>query len=183
MASNGVAVYDWEKGGSASTLYHSWRISGSPVLEVDAAQALLYGNVLISPDNSKTIGRQNANAFRPSIVYCGTGVQAGAPANTALGASGHFVGTSTSSAGSALLVQNSALTEFLRVRNDGLVSINNAPLDITAPNGYSQLRLRTTYTPTSSADPLGNVGDIAWDGNYFYLKTAAGWRRSAYSAW
>ena len=53
--------------------------------------------------------------------------------------------------------------------------------DINGANGYSQLRLRATYTPTSSADSLGNTGDIAWDANYFYIKTAAGWKRAALS--
>ncbi|GEM_PF-4100278 len=32
-------------------------------------------------------------------------------------------------------------------------------------------------TPTSSTDPLGSTGDMAFDSNYFYIKTAAGWRR------
>jgi len=54
-------------------------------------------------------------------------------------------------------------------------------VDINATNGYSQLRLRTTYTPTSSSDALGNTGDTAWDANYFYIKTAAGWKRAALS--
>jgi len=53
--------------------------------------------------------------------------------------------------------------------------------DITGANGYSQLRLRTTYTPTSTADALGNVGDVAHDANYIYIKTSGGWKRSALS--
>ncbi len=40
-----------------------------------------------------------------------------------------------------------------------------------------------TYTPTSSADANGNVGDIAWDDGYVYVKTSAGWKRSALSNW
>jgi hypothetical protein len=52
-------------------------------------------------------------------------------------------------------------------------------LDVTGATGYNQLRLRTTYTPTSSADANGNVGDIAWDANYIYVKTASGWKRTA----
>ena len=52
-------------------------------------------------------------------------------------------------------------------------------VDITGTTGYSQLGLRTSYTPTSSADANGNTGDFSWDGNYFYIKTPAGWKRSA----
>jgi hypothetical protein len=52
---------------------------------------------------------------------------------------------------------------------------------IVEANGYQQLRLETPYTPTSTADTNGNVGDIAWDDNYTYVKTSTGWKRSALS--
>ncbi len=45
--------------------------------------------------------------------------------------------------------------------------------------GFSQLRLRTPYTPKNSGvDPLGQQGDICWDNNGLYIKvTGALWRR------
>jgi hypothetical protein len=52
-------------------------------------------------------------------------------------------------------------------------------VDVTGANGYSQLRLRQSYTPTSSSDTNGSVGDVSWDNNYFYIKTSSGWKRSA----
>jgi len=66
--------------------------------------------------------------------------------------------------------------------------------DITAPTsqldiqnnsgtGYNQLRIETPYTPTSGADTNGNVGDIAWDNNYLYIKTPTGWKRRVLSTW
>lgn len=66
----------------------------------------------------------------------------------------------------------------------GYLSNNASPtalLDVAGATGYSQLRLRSTYTPSSTADANGNIGDVAWDGNYLYIKTAAGWRRTALS--
>lgn len=54
-------------------------------------------------------------------------------------------------------------------------------VDINAALGYNQLRLRTTYTPTSTADTNGNTGDVSWDDNFFYIKTSGGWKRSALS--
>ena len=54
-----------------------------------------------------------------------------------------------------------------------------ARLHVVGSTGYNQLRLQTPYTPTSSADPNGNVGDIAWDNNYIYVKTSTGWKRAA----
>ncbi len=47
--------------------------------------------------------------------------------------------------------------------------------------GSSQLRLRSSFTPSSTSDPSGNSGDIAWDNDYFYVKTGAGWKRAALS--
>lgn len=66
----------------------------------------------------------------------------------------------------------------------GYLSNNVSPtalLDVAGAAGYNQLRLRTAYTPASTADANGSTGDIAWDANYLYIKTAAGWRRTALS--
>jgi len=62
------------------------------------------------------------------------------------------------------------------------IGLNSAPtskLDLQGTTGYSQFRMRTSYTPTATTDTNGNVGDFSWDGNYFYIKTPAGWKRSA----
>lgn len=37
------------------------------------------------------------------------------------------------------------------------------------------------YTPTSSSDSYGREGQIAYDDNYFYIKTSAGWKRISLS--
>jgi len=39
-------------------------------------------------------------------------------------------------------------------------------------NGYQHLRLRTSYTPTSSSDSNGNIGEISWDDDYLYVKSS-----------
>jgi hypothetical protein len=68
--------------------------------------------------------------------------------------------------------------------NLGIASTTpTSKVDITGATGYSQFRMRTSYTPTSSADANGNTGDISWDANYIYVKTAAGWKRSALTVW
>lgn len=58
-----------------------------------------------------------------------------------------------------------------------------ARLDVNSSTGYNQVRIRTSYTPTGTSDTNGNVGDIAWDDSYFYVKTTAGWKRAALSTW
>ena len=68
------------------------------------------------------------------------------------------------------------------IKGNGYVGVGtSAPasqLDIAAPVGYSQFRLRTSYTPTSSSDTNGNIGDYSWDDNYMYVKTSSGWKRT-----
>ena len=51
--------------------------------------------------------------------------------------------------------------------------------DVRGATGYSQFRMRTTYTPSSTSDSNGNTGDFSWDSNYLYIKTPDGWKRSA----
>jgi len=93
----------------------------------------------------------------------------------------------TSSTWTAQFHNSSGTNNAFVIRDDGFIGIRtNAPtdlLDVNGTNGYTQLRLRSTYTPTSSSDTNGNTGDIAWDANYIYVKTAAGWKRSALTTW
>jgi hypothetical protein len=62
-------------------------------------------------------------------------------------------------------------------------TVPTAKLDINGSTGYNQLRVRTPYTPTGTADTNGNTGDIVWDDDYLYVKTSAGWKRAALSTW
>ncbi|EMR75363.1 hemagglutinin-like protein [Thermoplasmatales archaeon SCGC AB-540-F20] len=39
------------------------------------------------------------------------------------------------------------------------------------------------FTPTGTSDSNGNVGDTAWDDNYYYVKTPDGWKRAALETW
>ncbi|RYG53330.1 MAG: hypothetical protein EOO01_04610 [Chitinophagaceae bacterium] len=43
---------------------------------------------------------------------------------------------------------------------------------------YNFLNLSTSFTPTSTTDSRGAIGDIARDNEYIYLKTSSGWKRS-----
>ena len=65
----------------------------------------------------------------------------------------------------------------------GNIGINNesptSKIDIIGTTGYHQLRLRTDYTPTSAADGNGDIGDVCWDDDYFYVKTNNGWGRTS----
>jgi hypothetical protein len=70
--------------------------------------------------------------------------------------------------------------QFL-IRASGGVGIGptepTAQLDVAGKTGYNQVRMRTPYTPKGTKDENGNVGDMAWDDGYFYVKTGEGWKR------
>ena len=56
----------------------------------------------------------------------------------------------------------------------------DATVDIAGGNGYTQLRLGSSFTPSGSADALGTDGVFAWDANFIYVKTAPGaWKRAS----
>jgi hypothetical protein len=65
------------------------------------------------------------------------------------------------------------------------VGINNsAPtsnLHVAGITGYQQFRMESTYTPANTLTPTGNVGEVAWDDNFIYIKTSAGWKRAGLS--
>jgi len=49
-------------------------------------------------------------------------------------------------------------------------------------NSFAYLTdLATALTPTGTADATGDEGDIAYDDDYIYVKTSAGWKRAALS--
>lgn len=74
---------------------------------------------------------------------------------------------------------NALDTPFFIKRSNGQVGImTNTPTTPLDVNGNG-IRIRTAKTPTSTADASGNIGDHAWDDNYLYVKTSAGWKRSA----
>jgi hypothetical protein len=88
-----------------------------------------------------------------------------------------FAGQATGAAGTPdINIQGSGTTRgYVGLRT----TLSTSMMDINGVNGYEQLRLRTSYTPTSSGDTNGSVGDISWDNNYFYMKTNTGWGRIA----
>jgi len=86
---------------------------------------------------------------------------------------------STVNAGSPV----TTIAHFTEAGNMHIGGLNaTARLQVTNSTGFNQFRLVTSYTPTSSADTNGNIGDVAWDTGFIYIKTAnsaTGWKRSA----
>jgi hypothetical protein len=89
---------------------------------------------------------------------------------------------------SPLHIQPTSSGDVLIGENGGVnVGIGTATptstLDINGTNGYNQLRLRTSYTPSGSTDINGSIGDVAWDNDYFYWKTSTQWLRISGQIW
>jgi len=59
----------------------------------------------------------------------------------------------------------------------------NGKLDVSGTTGYNQFRMRTSYTPSGSADSNGQPGDISWDDNFFYWRTSTQWLRISGETW
>ena len=59
-------------------------------------------------------------------------------------------------------------------------------LHVNGAAGHNQFRLEKPYTPTSSSDPNGEVGQVGWDANWSYQKVSVNphvWKRSPYNTW
>ena len=77
---------------------------------------------------------------------------------------------------------NSSNTELAVVSASGKFGVGTtAPDSKVHINGTAmqQLRMETAGGPSSAGDTSGRIGDMAYDDNYFYIKTANGWGRIA----
>ncbi len=82
-----------------------------------------------------------------------------------------------------------SVAEFTTTKNVLLVhgtGAGNVGIGTSSPTtkldvNSDRIRIRIAFTPASTADTNGNVGDFAWDDNYLYVKTSVGWKRVALS--
>jgi len=83
----------------------------------------------------------------------------------------------------SFFTRSASLTEKMRISPEGNVGVMvtdpSSKVDIYSPNGYDQLRLRSSFTPSGSSDASGDIGDVAWDDGYIYIKTSNGWKRTS----
>jgi hypothetical protein len=72
--------------------------------------------------------------------------------------------------------------EYARFNSAGRLGVGtNSPNSKVHISGtaMAQLRMETSGGPTAASDTSGRVGDMAYDDNYFYIKTNNGWGRMA----
>jgi len=110
------------------------------------------------------------------------------------GGGGHTGGTSYiqsnygSSSKISIVINNNTLATFSNDEIDYYCktaygdTYPDSTVGIKGANGYTQLRLYTSFTPTGTADIRGYPGVIAWDDNFIYIMTNGGWKQAALSS-
>jgi hypothetical protein len=184
-----------KKDGSVS-ITSNWNVDGANTLYIDKTNGRVgIGNT--APTNPLDI-HINSNLPQNDLIrLTQDGAFASAPVgisffNSAGGVQMASIeaipGTSYSASQLRFFVANSSKVRTQRMvidvnGNVGIATTSpTAKLHIQGTTGYNQLRLATSYTPTSSSDTNGNVGDVAWDDNFIYIKTSsAGWKRASLS--
>jgi hypothetical protein len=149
--------------------------SQNPVYELGGAGGVIINGGYSGITGGGTTG-VGTNATAPNfLINGGLGTGSGTPGDIVIS-----TGTAQSSGNTIHAMSN----RWWIKGGTGYLSNTSSPtsmLDLTGTHGYSQFRLRTSYTPTSSSDTNGNVGDFSWDSNYFYIKTTSGWERAPLS--
>jgi hypothetical protein len=114
----------------------------------------------------------------PLNIIAGGGSGPGAPGGTVSLLGGD---SASSDGGNVIITGGSGATAgniLISSTGAGNVAIGStsnpiSKLEITG-DGLSQFRLVTTGTPTSTNDTSGNIGDVAWDRDFLYIKTDFG---------
>lgn len=147
-------------------------IGSSSLAASDGIAIGLNTSAYTNTSDAIAIGRE-ATISNASIRGIAIGRQATVTASNAI-AFGNYI---TAAQDDTVIIGNNSLGNKAKV---GIwTSTPTASLDVSGTTGYNQLRVRTTYTPTGTADANGNTGDLVWDDSFFYVKTAAGWKRTA----
>jgi len=162
-------------------------IGGYNNLIIDTAQrSVILGGNSITADTSDTIFGQNMTLFGDLHVCGSTSVFA---TEVILAEDNNIIlnynGSHASAIGGGFIIEKGKLDNsniIISSTTTGDVSFNTGII-INGDNGFSQLRLMQNYTPTDSKDDNGDVGCIAWDDNYLYIKVNTGWKRTALIEW
>ena len=156
----------------------------------DAATGAQYSNFLGYQAGSVAISASYSNLFGYNVgsnnignnlgsnnIIIGTNITLPNATANAINIGGVLFGTGTYST-----TGGNPLTATTASGKIGIQVVTpTATLDVSGTTGYNQIRMRTSYTPSSSGDTNGNVGDIAWDNTYIYIKTNTGWGRTQLS--
>jgi len=185
------SITDTEISNSAAIAYFKLNLSNSIVnADIAAAAAIAYSKLNLSDSivnadiaAAAAIARTKiANGAANHVVINDGSGTLSSEALLAVSRGGTNSGAALNN--SRLMVSSSsAIVEAAQIYQDNTnhrIGLNQSSpssnIDINGANGYTQLRLRQTYTPTSISDANGAAGNVAWDDQRVHLKTSEGWK-------
>lgn len=147
-----VAVYDVERAGTVTGNWHDFRISGVSKMTIDSNQVSLTCG-LLATENTYDIGRLSPSPARLRNAYLAQGVQAGAPANTAIAGAIH--GYAYTTAGQAGVFQGRA------GQTGDILRVINATGDVMAKIGPAGELAAASTTINGDLTVNGNITRMA----------------------
>lgn len=178
LARNGsgqtVGVYGLATGGDSVEAADSVGVLGVNSSEVSTNKKGVWGYLNSNVNNGTGYGGkfEAGGAGTNAVNYAVHGLANGNAASVTNYA-GYFQANGGSGAANYAIVTNGGTSGFGSTAPTDMVHINGS-------TGSTQLRLEQSHTPTSSGSTSGNIGSVAWDDNYFYVKTNLGWGRVAF---
>ncbi|MEK6830209.1 MAG: hypothetical protein AABY15_08900 [Nanoarchaeota archaeon] len=166
-----IGVYGLATGGDSVNAADSAGVLGINSSDVSTNKKGVWGYLNSNVNNGTGYGGkfEAANAGTNAINYAIHG-RANGSFSSATNYAGFFQADGGSDATNYAIVTNGGTNGFGTITPTDMVHINGT-------TGSTQLRLEKSFTPTSSGNTSGNIGSVAWDDNYFYMKTNTGWGR------
>lgn len=168
--------YDQTVGGTSTQPKWATRLGYAgksiPALVIGSRADTLVGSAVLafhntSPGNARAVGE----GWQVSVNEFGHLMFHQRAADGTLTRRGYF------DYGSGDLVMDRNVTTSTNVNAANIIGSTG----VTASGAW--IKISTASTPASSADAAGTVGEIRRDDNYLYVKTSAGWKRAALTAW
>jgi hypothetical protein len=155
---------------------HIGAISGSADITIDgggSARMIVVDTTPLGPGSSLTLGAGSGSGIGANggdlILVAGN-------SGTAIGGGTYIRGGTGSSVGNIYIADTGGFCSI-----GGSLTTPVSSLHVYNVNGFNQFRMETPFTPTGNGDASGEPGDVSWDENYFYMKTATnGWGRVAW---
>ena len=96
-------------------------------------------------------------------------------------------GVTVTQAGSTLLISAAGTVSSINAESGALTLVGGDNIGIATQDGVITITgqaggVTWSTAPLTPTDP-GSEGDIAYNDNYFFVRTSQGWRRTALSAW